>query len=100
MPRLSAVMHIPSRVCSPMEPGGYNAMTTANRLPKAFDASVIVVTHNNELLIAECLKTIAEAFRDWRCEVIVVDNGSTDRTIAAIPGEVVPTNVIALKENV
>jgi GT2 family glycosyltransferase len=64
------------------------------------EASVIVVTHNNESLIDDCLRSVQAAVRDNTYEVIVVDNHSSDRTLAAIPEELSPLRVIALERNV
>jgi len=49
--------------------------------------SVIVPAWNEEKLLPGCLESISQALRanfasDWACEVIVVDNNSTDRTAA------------------
>jgi GT2 family glycosyltransferase len=63
------------------------------------DASVIVVTHNNESLIADCLRSIEAAIQASNCEVIVVDNHSSDGTLAAIPGGADAPQVIALDRN-
>jgi GT2 family glycosyltransferase len=64
------------------------------------DASVIVVTHNNESLIADCLRAIEVGLHLYSYEIIVVDNGSTDGTLAAIPDDLEPWRVIALNANV
>jgi GT2 family glycosyltransferase len=64
------------------------------------EASVIVVTHNNESLIADCLRSIDAAIRINRYETVVVDNASSDGTLAAIPADVRPPHVIALDSNV
>jgi GT2 family glycosyltransferase len=63
------------------------------------DASVIVVTHNNESLIADCLTSIEEAVQLHPYETIVVDNGSTDATLAAIPSDAGNRRVIPLGRN-
>lgn len=45
--------------------------------------SVVLLTYNEEVRVSECLKSVA-----WADEVVVVDSGSTDRTLAlcrAIP---------------
>lgn len=42
--------------------------------------SVIVLTHNEEVNIEACLKSIIE----WAAEVFVVDSGSTDRTLEIV----------------
>ena len=64
------------------------------------DASVIVVTHNNESLIADCLRAVKAGFHLSSYEIIVVDNASTDGTIAAIPDDLKSCRVIALEANV
>jgi glycosyltransferase involved in cell wall biosynthesis len=38
--------------------------------------SVVVITKNEESVIARCLESVA-----WANEVVVVDSGSTDRTL-------------------
>jgi len=43
--------------------------------------SVLVVTHNNEDLIETCLRSIRMSARERTLEVIVLDNGSVDRTL-------------------
>jgi GT2 family glycosyltransferase len=63
------------------------------------DASVIVVTHNNESLIADCLRSVDAAVRASSYEIIVVDNDSTDGTLAAIPEDASRRRVIALTRN-
>jgi GT2 family glycosyltransferase len=64
------------------------------------EASIIVVTHNNESLIADCLRSVDTAIRINRYETVVVDNASSDGTLAAIPADVRPPQVIALDSNV
>jgi GT2 family glycosyltransferase len=64
------------------------------------DASVIVVTHNNEALIADCLRTIEAGFRTRTHETIVIDNGSADQTLAAIPDDLAPSRIFSLDQNV
>ena len=43
----------------------------------AVSLSVIVITHNEEDMIERCLASVA-----WADEVVVLDSGSTDRTVA------------------
>jgi N-acetylglucosaminyl-diphospho-decaprenol L-rhamnosyltransferase len=64
------------------------------------DASVIVVTHNNESLIANCLRAIDRGVVTHRHEVIVVDSGSTDRTIDIVHEHPSHPRLIAMKRNV
>lgn len=57
-------------------------MPTANR-DAAIDAralplSVIIITHNEELNLTDCLASLA----GMASEIVVVDSGSTDRTVA------------------
>ena len=40
--------------------------------------SAIILTCNEELNIEDCLRSVA----DWTDEIIVLDSGSTDRTVA------------------
>ena len=43
--------------------------------------SVVIITHNEEANIARTLASVAALVRDGHGEVIVVDSGSTDRTV-------------------
>jgi GT2 family glycosyltransferase len=61
------------------------------------DASVIVVTHNNESLIGDCLKSIKAALRVASYEIVVVDNYSTDGTLTAVAEH--GAMAIALEQN-
>jgi GT2 family glycosyltransferase len=63
------------------------------------EASVIVVTHNNESLIGDCLRSIEAAIQRHSHEIIVVDNDSTDGTLAAIAAEGSRPRVIARERN-
>ena len=42
--------------------------------------SVIIVTHNSEDIVRRCLHFLSSAMSSVSCEVIVVDNSSTDST--------------------
>jgi GT2 family glycosyltransferase len=64
------------------------------------DVSVIVVTHNNESLIGDCLRSIEVGVGLASNEIIVVDNGSTDGTLAAITDNSAHVRTISLDENV
>jgi len=44
--------------------------------------SVLIVTYQSEPLIADCLRSVVAS--DARAEIIVVDNASTDHTLAAV----------------
>jgi len=61
--------------------------------------SVVVVTHNNSLLIGDCLRAIFASLPHDGGEVIVVDNASTDDTLAAIGRTDLPVELLALERN-
>ncbi|HVE68545.1 MAG TPA: glycosyltransferase family 2 protein [Solirubrobacteraceae bacterium] len=65
--------------------------------PPAPDASVVVVTHQSEGVVARCLSSVASSVGPGTLEVLVVDNASTDRSrdLAAAAG----ATVVALDRN-
>jgi hypothetical protein len=65
------------------------------------DLSVIVVTWNTRGLVLDCLASVAAALSPaMRAEILIVDNGSSDGTAAAVRGAYPAARVIALPENV
>jgi GT2 family glycosyltransferase/tetratricopeptide (TPR) repeat protein len=46
--------------------------------------SIVVVTYNSEREIGDCLRSIEQASRGVWYEVVIVDNASTDQTVAEI----------------
>jgi len=46
----------------------------------AFDCSVIIPAFNAEKYISNCLDSVFAQHTDYRFEVIVIDDGSTDKT--------------------
>jgi N-acetylglucosaminyl-diphospho-decaprenol L-rhamnosyltransferase len=62
--------------------------------------SAIVVTHNNEAFIADCLGSIQRAAAVSTCELVVVDNGSSDRTTAVVRDHPGKPRLVELAENV
>jgi glycosyltransferase involved in cell wall biosynthesis len=44
--------------------------------------SFVIPALNEEALIGRCIESIRQECADWRYEIIVVDNGSTDNTVA------------------
>lgn len=66
---------------------------------RAPDASVVVVTHDNEALINRCLSAVASASSEHELEVIVVDNASTDRTVEIARTEGLADVVLTLAYN-
>ena len=60
--------------------------------------SVIIANLNGEKYLADCLQSLAEqTFRDF--EVIVVDNGSTDNSLALLKKDFPWVKVISLEKN-
>lgn len=50
----------------------------------SIDIAIIIVSYNSERQIEECLRSVFDQRREVRQEVIVVDNDSTDRTVALV----------------
>ncbi|MGE5814184.1 MAG: glycosyltransferase, partial [Acidobacteriota bacterium] len=50
------------------------------------DITILICTRNRDRLLGETLDSIAQALVPplWKCEVLVVDNGSTDNTRAVV----------------
>ena len=46
------------------------------------DLSIIIVTFNHEKEIANCLTTLATAISSFQTEIFIIDNHSTDQTVA------------------
>src|SRR5215813_13896728 len=60
--------------------------------------SVIIVNFNGGVLLRDCLASLAtQTFRDF--ETIVVDNGSSDDSLALAAGSGCDASVIRLDEN-
>lgn len=60
------------------------------------DLSIIIVTYNSEKYIAKCIDSINCNLKDVSFETIVVDNNSTDATVAILTEK---PNVILLRNN-
>jgi glucosyl-dolichyl phosphate glucuronosyltransferase len=62
------------------------------------DITILICTRNRQTLLGETLDTLADLNvpRNWKCEVLVVDNGSTDETRRVV-GERVPHYPITLR---
>ena len=43
--------------------------------------SIIVAAHNEGTLLAQTLQSIYETIGDLECEIIVIDDGSTDQSV-------------------
>jgi GT2 family glycosyltransferase len=61
--------------------------------------SVIIVTYNSAWCIGRCLDALAAAGTDVRCEVIVVDNASSDATRMIVAREHAGVRLIARTQN-
>ena len=46
--------------------------------------SIVIPVYNQWPLTERCLKSLAETIRGLNCEVIVIDNGSSDATAEAL----------------
>lgn len=67
------------------------------------DASVqvVIVTYNNARQIADCLRSLQrQQYSGWLLEVTIVDNRSTDATLAVIAETMPEANIVALDSNV
>jgi GT2 family glycosyltransferase len=62
--------------------------------------SIVVVTHNNDDLIRECLDAVVDAARRYPSEIIVVDNASADNTVEVVEHGGWSVDVIRSTENV
>ena len=64
------------------------------------DLSIIIVNWNTRELLAQCLQSVEETTRDARFEVWVVDNDSSDGSVAMVRERFPHVHVIANSENV
>ncbi len=64
------------------------------------DLSIVIVAWNVRDLVLDCLASIADARLSLRYEVILVDNGSADGSVAAVARQFPDVQVIALPRNV
>ncbi|MDD3473253.1 MAG: glycosyltransferase family 2 protein [Syntrophaceae bacterium] len=67
--------------------------------PSSKTLSVIIVNRNTSKLLLDCLRHIYESDLDRRIEVIVVDNGSNDDSVAAVRTNFPQTIVIEANRN-
>jgi exopolysaccharide biosynthesis polyprenyl glycosylphosphotransferase len=72
-----------ARDAAPLTRARYLGLVESDDLVKASgscDLSIVVVTHESRDEIVDCLDTLLDASKSVSCEVIVVDNASTDGT--------------------
>jgi hypothetical protein len=62
--------------------------------------TIIIVSYNVASLLGDCLESVQAAIGGLGCEVIVVDNVSTDETIAVIGARFLEVRLIANQRNV
>ena len=63
------------------------------------DVSVIIVNWNTSDLLRQCLHSVFAQTSSIECEVIVVDNGSTDGSVEMVRQEFPRVNLLANYEN-
>lgn len=73
-----------TRVSAPHErrhPRGHSAATGFRFILFRVTLSAVLITHNEESNVAHTLESIKPLVRDGQGEIIIVDSGSTDRTV-------------------
>jgi hypothetical protein len=65
-----------------------------------WDVSVIIVNWNTRALLADCLASVAQTAGELTCEVIVVDNASTDGSAAMVRERFPHVRLMANTDNV
>ena len=69
-------------------------------MPSLPFVSIIIPTYNGKALLATCLPALrGQTYPADRCEVIVVDDASSDGTLAYLAGEFPEVRVVALAQN-
>ncbi|MEM6902749.1 MAG: glycosyltransferase family 2 protein [Pseudomonadota bacterium] len=64
------------------------------------DLSIIIVNWNTADLLSKCLKTVFANLGDLNAEIILVDNGSTDRSVRMVRDDYPSVEIIENQENV
>ena len=70
------------------------------KLSKSCDVSVVVISYNTRKLTGECLRSVFAETRDVSFEVIVVDNASSDGSVAEITENCPQAKLVASSENI
>ncbi|MCB1196554.1 glycosyltransferase family 2 protein [bacterium] len=63
------------------------------------DISIIIINWNTESLLRMCLEHIAKTIKGYEFEVIVIDNGSKDQSVAMVKSEFSKVILIENSEN-
>lgn len=64
------------------------------------ELSIIVVSYNVRKLLLDCIQSVIDTSADIDCEIIVVDNASSDESVEAVNKEFPRVHVISNIENV
>ncbi len=63
------------------------------------DISIIIVNWNTKDLLSQCLRSVYETIKNLSCEVIVVDNASTDGSVSMLRHEFPSVEVVENSAN-
>lgn len=63
------------------------------------DLSIVIVNWNTKALLLDCLASVYHTIRDLSCEVFVVDNASSDGSVAAVRQEYPQVRIIENAKN-
>ena len=69
------------RTHDPVRPTTKDAKTSNRCILSPVTLSVVIITHNEEANLARTLESVKPLVREGKGEIIVVDSGSTDRTV-------------------
>ncbi|MEE9442784.1 MAG: glycosyltransferase family 2 protein [candidate division Zixibacteria bacterium] len=68
-------------------------------MPDKSEISAVVISYNGKDFISDCLRTLQDDLMDYRHEIIIIDNHSTDNTIEIIERDFPNVNLIKNSEN-
>ncbi len=68
--------------------------------PTGDSVSVIIVTHNSEPVLPDCLASLRQSFNGHQSQIITVDNGSTDNSLSVLRRHFPGARIIANRKNV